>query len=115
MPCSRIEKHQPRGQKDEQSDEQSKQLVEQPPRPVAPKPPWRIGGFARDDLFGHALERLPEGDGDRQRTVAPLAVGGDADVDPKRPQARIVKRAAPTGERPLLENKEGLRGQRATV
>src|SRR5258705_13504479 len=101
MPCSRIEKHQPRGQKDEQSDEQSKQLVEQPPRPVAPKPPWRIGGFARDDLFGHALERLPEGDGDRQRTVALLAGEGDADVDPKPPQARKETRPQPSRATPL--------------
>src|SRR5258705_9972366 len=109
MPCSRIEKHQPRGQKDEQSDEQSKQLVEQPPRPVAPKPPWRVGAFARDDLFRHALERLPERDRDRQRAIALLAVERHPDVDPDPPEARIVTPAPPRRGTPFLEIRQGLR------
>src|SRR5207253_8430041 len=110
-----VEQDQARREEDEQRDEQRQQLVDQPPRPVAAQSAGRAGLYARGDLVGHALERLPERYGDRQRAVAFLAIERNADVEPDRPQARIIARAKAGRGTPVLEVRQRFGGQRTSI
>ena len=87
VPGRGVEQHQAAREQEQQRDEQSEQLVEQPARPVPSQPPWRRARFVRDGDLGHVLERLPERDRHRDGPVAWLAVERHAEVDPDRSEA----------------------------
>ncbi len=99
----RVEQHQAARKQEQQRNQQSEKLVEEPARPVPSQPP-RLGcRFVRDGDLGHALERLPERNRHGHEPVAGLAVERHAEVDADRSERRIITRAHSDREAPIFE------------